>query len=233
MEEWRQLPSSVPSTAGVPLEGQLDSNFEHCIQDGQDHHDGCEDNAPRKKKRPPVYNAAFSQRMQQAIESALPKNSGAWQDYCLYQKNFLERVNRMHHATTGVGTQLRKKGIADIGQGRGKGQGKRSKKGQGDKSNKRARADFGGDRVLQLRDRILKHGLPSGHYVQIENNKNQRWFMRVTNGKVLRKDTDDPVLASALWCETGDVTKLSAAFTSAQECEIRSIIDSGPMYKFR
>ena len=141
----------------------------------------------------------------------------------------------MHHATTGVGTQLRKKGIADIGQGRGKGQGKRSKKGQGDKSNKRARPDFGGDPVLQLRDRILKHGLPSGHYVQIENNKNQRWFMRVTDGKVLRKDTDDPVLAGALWCKTDDVTKLSKdkQHRKAQECEIRSIIAAGPMSQFR
>ena len=57
--------------------------------------------------------------------------------------------------------------------------------------------------------------------------------MRVTDGKVLRKDTDDPALARALWCETDDVTRLSATFTVPQECEIRSIIDSGPLSKFR
>jgi hypothetical protein len=232
VEEWRVLPSSVASTEGVPSEGQLNSNFEPCIQDGPDHHDGREnDDAPRKKRRPPVYNAAFSQRMQQAIENALPKSSGAWQEYCLYQKDFLERVNRMHHRTAGPGPRLRKRGVADIGQGRGeKGQGKRSKQGKG---TKRAREDFGGDRVLQLRDRILKHGLPSSHYVQIENSKNERWYMRVTNGNVLRKDTEDPVLASALWCETGNVAKLSATFTTPQEVEIRSIIAAGPMSQFR
>jgi hypothetical protein len=57
--------------------------------------------------------------------------------------------------------------------------------------------------------------------------------MRVTDGKVLRRDTDDPVLAGALWCETNDVTKLSRAFSAAQTCEIRGIIDAGPMSKFR
>lgn len=132
--------------------------------------------------------------MQQAIESALPNNSPVWHEYCLYQKKFLEKVNRMHHNTAGQGTKLRKRGLADIGQGRGKSQHPQS--GQ-TKGRKRARDDFGGDRVLQLRDRILRHGLQSGEYVQIENDRNERWFMRITNGKVLRKDTDDPVLAGA------------------------------------
>ena len=219
-------PSIVPSTEGSPLEGQFDSNFEPRIQEAPEPHNGCEDAAH-------VYNAAFSQRMQLAIERAVPQHSGAWQEYCVYQKNLLERVSQMRHAASAVGTQLRKRGVADIGQGRGhKGQGKRLENGQSGQSSKRARDDFGGDRVLQLRDRIFKHGLPSGHYVQIENDKHQRWFMRVTNGKVLHKDTDDPALASALWCETHDVTKLSAKFTTAQECEIRSIIDSGPMSEF-
>jgi hypothetical protein len=168
--------------------------------------------------------------MQQAIESALPKTGSVWQEYCMYQKNFLERVNRMNHASAGPGTSLRKRGIADIGQGRGKGQHHEPRK---QNRSKRARTDFGGDVVLQLRDRIRRHGLQSGHYVQIENAKNEKWYMRVTDGKVLHRDTDDPVLAGALWCETNDVTKLSHAFPAAQTCEIRGIIDAGPMSKFK
>ncbi len=136
----------------------------------------------------------------------------------------------MNHASAGPGASLRKRGIADIGQGRGsKGQEKQNR-------SKRARTDltdFGGNVVLQLRDRIRRHGLQSGHYVQIENDQNEKWYMRVTDGKVLNRDTDDPVLAGALWCETNDVTKLSHDFSAAQTCEIRGIIDAGPMSKFR
>jgi hypothetical protein len=87
--------------------------------------------------------------------------------------------------------------------------------------------------VLQLRDRIFRKGLKSGYYVQIHNSKGEKWFMRIVNGKVLGKNTEDPVLASALWCEPNDVTKLSAKFTKPETCEIRSIIDAGDMSKFR
>ena len=55
----------------------------------------------------------------------------------------------------------------------------------------------------------------SGDYVQIANDKGEKWFMRILNGKVLRKNTDDPVLASALWCETNNVARLSSQFTNA------------------
>jgi hypothetical protein len=48
---------------------------------------------------------------------------------------------------------------------------------------KRARSDFGGDPVLQLRDRILRHGLKSGWYVKIENQKGENWFMRIVTAK--------------------------------------------------
>ena len=104
------------------------------------------------------------------------------------------------------------------------------------KRDKRARvdvSDFGGDPVLQLRDRILRKGLNSGDYVQIHNTKGEKWFMRILNGKVLGKNTEDPVLASALWCEPNNVAKLSVKFTNPETCEIRSIIDAGDMSKFR
>jgi hypothetical protein len=105
-----------------------------------------------------------------------------------------------------------------------------------DRSVKRAcsdASDFGGNPVLQLRDRILRKGLNSGDYVQIHNTKGEKWFMRILNGKVLGKNTEDPVLASALWCEPNNVAKLSVKFTNPETCEIRSIIDAGAMSKFR
>ena len=73
----------------------------------------------------------------------------------------------------------------------------------------------------------------SGDYVQIHNTKGEKWFMRILNGKVLGKNTEDPVLASALWCEPNNVAKLSVKFTNPETCEIRSIIDAGAMSKFR
>ncbi len=97
---------------------------------------------------------------------------------------------------------------------------------------KRVRIIYGDDAVLQLRERIREHGLKSGEYVQIANDSGQKWFMRIVNGEVVFKDTDDPALASALWCEENDVTKLSSIFTKAETCEIRCIIDAGPISKF-
>ena len=98
-------------------------------------------------------------------------------------------------------------------------------------------SDFDGDPVLQLRDRISRKGLKSGDYVQIHNSKGEKWFMRIVNGKVLGKNTEDPVLASALWCEPNDVTKLALDAKKKrlgpQTCEIRSIVDAGDMSKFR
>ena len=96
----------------------------------------------------------------------------------------------------------------------------------------RARGIFIYSAVLQLRERIREHGLKSGDYVQIANDTGQKWFMRIVNGEVLFKDTDDPAIASALWCEENDVTKLSSIFTKAQTIAIRCIIDAGPISKF-
>jgi hypothetical protein len=79
----------------------------------------------------------------------------------------------------------------------------------------------------------IRHGLKAGTYVQIANSKGEKWFMRIVNGKVLDQDTDDPVLASAYWCETNDVTRLSTKFPKAEKCEIRGIIDAGGMTKFK
>ncbi len=52
--------------------------------------------------------------------------------------------------------------------------------------------------------------------------------MRVLNGKDIDKDTEDPVLASACWCEIGDVTQLCAEFTKPHPCEIIAIAVQAP-----
>ena len=135
-------------------------------------------------------------------------------------------ANRKQRAQPGRQKLDRRRGVADAQKRKRRDSDKCSKE-------KRARNDFGGDPVLQLRDRIVRHGLKSGDYVQIANDRGEKWFMRIVNGKVLFKNSDDPVLTSALWCETNDVTKLSSRFSAAETCEIRGIIDAGPISKFK
>ena len=89
------------------------------------------------------------------------------------------------------------------------------------------------DPVLLLRERIRKYGLQSGSYVQIANNEGELWFMRVVNGNVLDPDGDDPALVSAIWCEANCIIRLSTRYNKPVQCEIKTIIDSGPMTKFK
>lgn len=89
------------------------------------------------------------------------------------------------------------------------------------------------DPVLKLRERIRKHGLPSGFYVQIENRENEKWFMRIEKGHVIDANSDDPKLASALWCEPNSVSKLSKEYRAPQLCEIKTIMDAGTYGKFK
>jgi hypothetical protein len=89
------------------------------------------------------------------------------------------------------------------------------------------------DPVLILREHIRKHGLKSGSYVQIENRENEKWFMRIVKGHVIDANSDDPKLASALWCEPNNVSKLSKEYSAPQVCEIKTIIDAGTFGKFK
>ena len=87
--------------------------------------------------------------------------------------------------------------------------------------------------VLQLRERIRKNGLSSGTYVQIANEEGELWFMRVVKGNVIDPDGDDPAIASALWCEANCIIRLSKRYSKPIQCEIKTIIDAGPMTKFK
>ena len=101
------------------------------------------------------------------------------------------------------------------------------------KPRKKARdVDETEDPILKLRERIRKHGLPSGSYVQIENRQNEKWFMRIVKGNVIDAEGDDPALEQALWCEPNSVCKLAQNYP-AQKCEIASIMDAGTYSKFK
>jgi hypothetical protein len=138
-----------------------------------------------------------------------------------------QHANRKQRLQPGRQKLDRTRGVADVPKR------KRRERTEDRSGGKRARSNFGGDPVLQLRERIRKHGLKSGDYVQIANDSGQNWFMRIVNGEVLFKDTEDPAIASALWCEANNVKKLSSQFTSAQTCEIRGIVAAGPMSQFK
>jgi len=98
---------------------------------------------------------------------------------------------------------------------------------------KRKKVAEDADPVLTLREHIRKHGLPNGSYVQIENRKNEKWFMRIVKGHVIDANSDDPKLASALWCEPNNVRKLSKEYSAPQLCEIKTITDAGTKDKFK
>jgi hypothetical protein len=77
VEEWCALPSSVPSTEGVPLEGQLDSNFEPLLGEPEDQsfgHDGgnCQGSS-RKNKRPPFIMLPFLSECSKRLKALCPK----------------------------------------------------------------------------------------------------------------------------------------------------------------
>jgi len=129
VNEWRHVHEKSASTVGIPVEGLIDGDFNHDpAGDNGDFSDGNDGGCARAKqsKRTPAYNAAFSQRMHQAIEGALPASSPLWRDYCVFQRQFFDDISRRSVTFSGVGASVRKRGLADVAQGRG---GDRKKKG--------------------------------------------------------------------------------------------------------
>jgi hypothetical protein len=224
----------VPTSVGVPSVGLISTGDDNGDVGGCDGAAGEDQSAPKQRK-------SREQKLLAITLGRLQENHFEFVERCKHDKQFaadylqlqedLKRqyANRRQRPQPGRQKLDRTRGAADVP--------KRSRRERTqDRSGKRARhdvSDFDGDPVLQLRDRISKKGLKSGDYVQIHNSKGEKWFMRIVNGKVLGKNTEDPVLASALWCEPNDVTKLSAKFKKAETCEIRSIVDAGDMSKFR
>ena len=226
-----------PTSVGVPSVGFISTGDDNGDLGGCDDAAGEDQSAPKRKK-------SREQKLLAITLGRLQDNHFEFVERCKHDKHFaadylqlqedLKRqyANRKQPSRPGRKKLDRVRGAADVPKRKRRERiedhsGKRDKRARVDVS------DFGGDPVLQLRDRILRKGLKSGDYVQIHNSKGEKWFMRIVNGKVLEKNTADPVLASALWCEPNDVTKLSAKFKTAETCEIRSIIDAGDMSKFR
>jgi hypothetical protein len=241
VDEWRAHNEKFASSVGVPHEGELDNNFvvtEHLTDANAD--DGDND-APytksRKSNRVPAYNSAYSQRMHLAIDGALPSSSAHWKEYCVFQKSFFEKIQRRSNSSSGVGSSARKRGVADAAQGKGKKQ-KIALASEGKRQRHLARGNRPKgkgniDPVLELRERIREHGLPSGSYVQVKNHVNEKmWFMRIAKGNVINADSEDPALESALWCKADSVSHLSKKYPP-QPCEIKTIQDAGSYSYFK
>jgi hypothetical protein len=220
-----------PTSVGVPTTGLIGGvNIDHESGELEESGDYDAGGPRRKKSRQQKLLTITMGRLQENHYEFMErsKTDKHFADSYLQLQEDLKRqyANRKQRAQPGRQKLDRTRGVADAP--------KRKRRDSGNcPKEKRARKDFGGDPVLQLRDRIVRHGLKSGDYVQIANDRDEKWFMRIVNGKVLLKNSDDPVLTSALWCETNDVTKLSSRFSAAETCEIRGIIDAGPISKFK
>ena len=219
---------------GVPTAGVIGGDdVDHDVGGHGEGGNDADDGAPQKKKsrQQKLLQMTLGRLQENHYEfMELSKKDKQFADSYLQLQEDLKRQNasRKQRAHSGRQKLDRFRGPADAP--------KRKRSEACDRSQgKRARNEneFDGNPVLQLRDRIARHGLKSGDYVQIANDTGEKWFMRILNGKVLRKNTDDPVLTSALWCETNDVTRLSSRFKYAETCDIRAIIDAGPMSKFK
>jgi hypothetical protein len=229
-DSWLSIQPEATSV-GVPTVGF--SSVGDVDHESGGHDDGGnDDSAPQKKK-------SRAQKLLNITLNRLQDNHFTFMERCKNDKKFADgylelqedykrqHANRKQRSQPGRQKLDRTRGAADVPKR------KRGDRTEDKSGRKRARNEFGGNPVLQLRDRIVRHGLKSGDYVEIANDTGERWFMRIVNGKVLLKNSDDPVLASALWCETNDVARLSSQFTNAETCEIRGIIDAGPMSKFK
>jgi hypothetical protein len=217
----------VPSV-GLFSTGDDDGDLGGCDGAGEDQ------SAPKQRK-------SREQKLLTITLGRLQENHFEFMERCKHDKHFaadylqlqedLKRqyANRKQRSQPGRQKLDRIRGAADVPKRR------RRERTEDRSVRKRARSDvsdFGGDPVLILRDRILRHGLKSGDYVQIENQTNEMWFMRIVKGNVIDADGDDPALEKAVWCEPNTVCKLAKNYPP-RKCEIKTIMDAGTYGKFK
>jgi hypothetical protein len=248
VEEWRNLHEHSASTDGVPEECQLDSNFDPVFETRHDDdgHHGADFDASsaehRKSNRPPAYNANFAQRMHQTIEGRLPANSPLWKDYCMFQKDFFEQINRMSHESAGVGASARKRGLPDIAQGRGKAAkathqhtSSRASATAGDAAQpKQAAPAFPGRTGERATTYLGKYGavpnwivevFPDDEHITYE--PGDRWFMQVKNGRVEGPDGAQ-IIQACRWMKKNSVREVDASYPQDVQCELRNVKGYGP-----
>jgi hypothetical protein len=240
VDEWRVENDAQATMIGVPQEGALDSNFELTeyeqdgeVGGGQDQDDEV-DHTGRKSKRVPAYNSAYSQRMHHAIDGLLPRSSPLWKDYCIFQKEFFEEMQRRSIAVSGVGASARKRGIADSAQGRGKSQ----KQCAQSASVARVEHDSGSWLTAGLTERraralLLKHGAKEGWIVEVYPDVDSaayvpgaRWFRLIVNGLVHGHEEHEQIKATR-WFVDNSVTQLQDEY-HLEPCDIRSVKAYGP-----
>ena len=227
MEWFRAQPA--PSYIGVPEVGQIGQ-----LQNGTDAADAADNDTGD------VQDASGTRRSKTRIQklhiqklTKLQENHYELMDICKHNRDAAEKYVQDQEALLNQfrnRKRARQPGRKQIDRLRGGSDRKKGESAHAYKPRKRSKVDD--DPVLKLRDRILKHGLPSGSYVRIKNKQNEKWFMRIVKGNIIDADGDDPALEKALWCEQNSVCKLAKGYP-AQKCEIATIEDAGTYNKFK
>lgn len=260
VHEWRALHEKHASREGVPEEGLIDANFHEVSGNYPNDFDegGGDGNAltTSKSTRTPAYNAVFSQRMHQAIEGVLPANSPLWREYCEFQKQFFATISRRSATFSGVGASLRKRGLADIAQGRG-GKEKRVEQGRAAASSYRVFGlqplptiaapapasgkrpfgwclNFQGKKGQDAIDYLARWGAMETWIVEVypddkhpDYHTGDRWFMTITDGKVEGPEGKQYITACR-WNKANSRLELDPRWRDAEMCELQQIKGYGP-----
>jgi hypothetical protein len=210
---------------------------------------GPEDNCAvvAEAKRPPAYNMAFAQRMQMAIEGALPAKSPLWKEYCMFQKQFLDNVTRRCITQPGVGAHLRKRGIADAAQGRGRQGHKRKQpsekqhlsthhRSNDDEESSDDEQPMGWTVVGLTGNRaraILKKGAATDWILEVypdieasQYKEGDRWFAKVVDGRIFGL-SNSLEIGGVRWCKTNSI-QVDPAYPEPVRLEVSMVIAYGP-----
>jgi hypothetical protein len=248
VNEWRAQYEKTASTVDVPEEGHFDVHF-HDADGAGGEGLGPEDNCAvvAEAKRPPAYNMAFAQRMQMAIEGALPAKSPLWKEYCMFQKQFLDNVTRRCITQPGVGAHLRKRGIADAAQGRGRQGHKRKQpsekqhlsthhRSNDDEESSDDEQPMGWTVVGLTGNRaraILKKGAATDWILEVypdieasQYKEGDRWFAKVVDGRIFGL-SNSLEIGGVRWCKTNSI-QVDPAYPEPVRLEVSMVIAYGP-----
>ncbi len=129
---------------------------------------------------------------------------------------------------SGVGASLRKRGLADIAQGRGGDRTKRVDVGRPQLSHSK------GLTLHDAREYLQRYGSQEGWIVEVfpdeddkEYENGDRWFRQITDGLVQGSEPDQYITATR-WMRKNSVRQLDSRYPEPEPCEILSINAYGP-----
>jgi hypothetical protein len=76
---------------------------------------------------------------------------------------------------------------------------------------------------MVLRRKITRDGLQDGTIVECHNDTADKWYMKITDGKVCATDVNDPHLKLAQWFVSNSTSRIDAS-QQPGPCYIRTII---------